>query len=58
MRSLADLGDILEGRQIGQEVTLRVTRGGATFDETLTLAARPAPREGTNEQATPRAPGE
>ncbi|TAK18688.1 MAG: serine protease [Myxococcaceae bacterium] len=58
VRSLADLGDILEGRQIGQEVTLRVTRGGATFDETLTLAARPAPREEPNEQATPRGPGE
>ncbi len=61
VRSLADLGDILEGRQIGQAVTLRVTRGGATFDATLTLAARPeapAPATESNEQATPRAPGE
>jgi S1-C subfamily serine protease len=58
VRTLADLGDILEGRQIGQEVTLRVTRGGATFDARLLLAARPAPPTAPTEDATPRAPGE
>lgn len=41
VRTLADLGEILETRRIGQDVLLRVTRGGATFDATLTLAARP-----------------
>lgn len=60
VRTLADLGDILEGRQIGHVVMLRVTRGGATFDASLTLAARPAPPapvEERNDQATtpPRA---
>ena len=61
VRTLADLGDILEPRQIGQEITLRVTRGGATFDAQLTLAARPAapaPTEHPNEEATPAARGE
>jgi S1-C subfamily serine protease len=61
VRTLADLGDILEARQIGQEITLRVTRGGATFDARLTLAARPAaaaPTEHPNEEATPAARGE
>lgn len=58
VRTLADLGDILEGRQIGQEVTLRVTRGGATFDARLLLAARPAAPTAPTEDATPRAPGE
>ena len=59
--TLADLGDILEGRQIGQDITLRVTRGGATFDATLTLAPRPAPpapTEERSEQATPTPRGE
>lgn len=61
VRTLADLGEVLEPKQIGQDVTLRVTRGGATFDATVTLAARPAApavAEAHGEQATPAPRGE
>ena len=62
VRTLADLGDILEGRQIGQDIALRVTRGGATFETTLTLGARPSPRApsegGDDNGATPAVRGE
>ncbi len=58
VRTLADLGEVLERRHIGEDVLLRVTRRGATFDATLTLAARPqvaAPTEQPrNDDATPR----
>ena len=57
VRTLAELGDILAGRAIGQEIVLRVVRGGATFEATLTLAARPTVRAPTerddNEATTP-----
>lgn len=59
VRTLADLGAALENRRIGEEVLLRVTRGGATFDAQLTLAARPqgpapAERPRDDDNGTPR----
>ncbi len=56
VRTLAELGDVLEPLHNGDTVVLRVTRGGATFDATVTLAARPAPSP-PQDPPTPAADG-
>lgn len=44
LRALSELGEVMQGRRVGDVLTLRVLRDGAIFDVPLTLEARPAER--------------